>query len=236
MSMSITPVELVKIVEQTDASPRKSAAPLKTSSRLNIRRSNQLLSARSRVPTLSRTSLPSEKSDATSIPVEVSANEDIVPSAGKSDESIQTETSTQPMTVLNKLRNRPRLQVHATESRRSPSGAAIYSNVNRKVNPLISRRKNIDSTSTTITGKLISFVVVPQYMYNSYGQNIHSGWLVLVLHSTWLRFTWTGICMRKKLTGLNCNDKWDAISNPWLPFPSLIQIPKHVECMEQRRK
>lgn len=65
------------------------------------------------------------------------------------EEQIAAEPSTTPQSGLNRLRNRPRIQIQpkAPNTNKLPT-AASYINANRKVNPLISRRKLGSSTTT----------------------------------------------------------------------------------------
>lgn len=148
--------------EQTEVSSEKAFSPSKPASRFNLRRPNQLLAARGRVSPLAKTVAPSTEAPSDS-------NADVVADSEKSasdqnkattqevaadeNESSQVETSTHTLSGLNKLRNRPRLQVHAaTAPHRQPTGPAVYNNANRKANPLIARRRNLSSSTTTTTG------------------------------------------------------------------------------------
>lgn len=148
--------------EAADVSSEKPSAPPKPASRFNLRRPNQLLAARGRLSPLAKTAAPSTEAPSDSNADVVADSEKSASDQNKSatqevaadeNESSQGETSTPALTGLNKLRNRPRLQVHAAAApQRPPAGSAVYSNANRKANPLIARRRNLASTSTT-TGK-----------------------------------------------------------------------------------
>lgn len=148
----------------------KPVAALKPSSRFNLRRPNQLLSGRGRVSPLLKTSATTEStktSDGTNSPdneKEVTAvtaadnNGNSASSNGNnnkqesSDEGDQgnAETSTPPQTGLSRLRNRPRIQIKPrTPNADAKAAPTPLSAANRKVNPLISRRKLGGSTSTT---------------------------------------------------------------------------------------
>lgn len=135
----------------------KAAVAAKPASRFNLRRPNQLLSARGRVSPLLKasTEAPAKSDDATDAAKEVTAviANDNRNKEAPSDEGDQanTETSTQPQSGLNRLRNRPRIQIKpraSTSSENKSSTLAAY-NVNRKANPLIARRKIGSTTSTT---------------------------------------------------------------------------------------
>lgn len=139
------------------------ASPLKSSSRFNLRRPNQLLSSRGRLSPLAKSSATAaaaaaEQSSNTTDGDQASANgsgsngtaSDLSKESGVSDEEQSAaEPSTTPQTGLNRLRNRPRIQIQpkAPNTNKLPT-AASYINANRKVNPLISRRK-LGSSSTT---------------------------------------------------------------------------------------
>lgn len=149
--------------EQTDVSSEKPSSP-KPASRLNLRRPNQLLAARGRLSPLSKTTTPSTEAPSDASAAEVIAdseksasdqNKGVTQEVGADEnESSQAETSTPALTGLNKLRNRPRLQVHAAAApQRQPVGSAVFNNANRKANPLIARRRNLGSSTTTTTGK-----------------------------------------------------------------------------------
>lgn len=137
--------------------PSSLAPSLKPVSRFNLRRPNQLLSGRGRVSPLLKNTTPTEaaKTDGTNS-TDTEKESTAVPAVdnkdGASDEGDQanTETSTQPQTGLNRLRNRPRIQIkpRAQSAEQNKSSTIAAYNVNRKVNPLISRRK-LGSTSTT---------------------------------------------------------------------------------------
>lgn len=145
-------------------------AALKPSSRFNLRRPNQLLSARGRVSPLLKTSATTEStktSDGTNSPdneKEVTAvtvpdnnssgngNNNNKESSDEGDQG-NAEASTQPQTGLSRLRNRPRIQIKPrTPNADAKAAPTPLSAANRKVNPLISRRKLGGSTSTTTTG------------------------------------------------------------------------------------
>lgn len=120
--------------------------PLKPTSRFNLRRPNQLLSARGRVSPLAKAAL--EPSAEQSVEPSSSTDASSKESADES-EQVAAEPSTTPQTGLNRLRNRPRIQIQpkAVNTNKQPT-AATYSNANRKANPLISRRKIGTSTTT----------------------------------------------------------------------------------------
>lgn len=140
------------------------ASPLKPSSRFNLRRPNQLLSPRGRLSPLSKTPAPSaeQSAEASSSPNDgektsasigggsTAPNNDLSRESGGDEEQIAAEPSTTPQTGLNRLRNRPRIQIQpkAPNTNKLPT-AASYINANRKVNPLISRRQKIGSSTTT---------------------------------------------------------------------------------------
>lgn len=135
------------------------ASPLKSSSRFNLRRPNQLLSSRGRLSPLAKSSAAAaEQSSNTTDGDQASANgggsnggtsSDSKESGVSDEEQSAAEPSTTPQTGLNRLRNRPRIQIQpkAPNTNKLPT-AASYINANRKVNPLISRRK-LGSSSTT---------------------------------------------------------------------------------------
>lgn len=131
------------------------AAPLKPSSRFNLRRPNQLLSPRGRLSPFAKTPAPSaeqsaETSSSTELTTVSSTPADLKESSADAEsEPIAAEPSTTPQTGLNRLRNRPRIQIQpkAPSANKQPT-AASYINANRKVNPLISRRKIGSSTTT----------------------------------------------------------------------------------------
>lgn len=138
------------------------ASPLKPSSRFNLRRPNQLLSSRGRLSPLAKTPASSsseqlaESSNSTdgdkttSNSNSNSAQNDLSKESVADEEQIAAESSTTPQTGLNRLRNRPRIQIQpkAPNTNKLPT-AASYINANRKVNPLISRRQKIGSSTTT---------------------------------------------------------------------------------------
>lgn len=143
------------------------ASPLKSSSRFNLRRPNQLLSSRGRLSPLAKSPSPSSaaasaeqsSSSNTTDGEQASVNSSGGGTASASDlskessvsdeEQIASEPSTTPQSGLNRLRNRPRIQIQpkAPNTNKLPT-AASYINANRKVNPLISRRKLGSSTTT----------------------------------------------------------------------------------------
>lgn len=135
------------------------AASLKPSSRFNLRRPNQLLSPRGRVSPFAKTPAPSaeQSAETSSSSTELAAASSTPAtdvsresqSADAESEQIAAEPSTTPQTGLNRLRNRPRIQIQpkAPSANKQPT-AASYINANRKVNPLISRRKIGSSTTT----------------------------------------------------------------------------------------
>lgn len=142
------------------------AAPLKPSSRFNLRRPNQLLSPRGRLSPLAKTPAAAAASPSAEQSAEASSttdgekttgngggntatNNDLGKESGGDEEQIAAEPSTTPQTGLNRLRNRPRIQIQpkAPNTNKLPT-AASYINANRKVNPLISRRKIGSSTTT----------------------------------------------------------------------------------------
>lgn len=144
------------------------ASPLKPSSRFNLRRPNQLLSPRNRLSPLAKSPSPSAaaagaeqaSSNANSTDSEqalasgggggtASASDLSKESSVGDEEQIAAEPSTTPQSGLNRLRNRPRIQIQpkAPNTNKLPT-AASYINANRKVNPLISRRKLGSSTTT----------------------------------------------------------------------------------------
>ncbi|KAJ6644379.1 hypothetical protein Bhyg_09348, partial [Pseudolycoriella hygida] len=114
-------------------------------SRFNVGRPNRLL-GRSRTPALNN------------LKPQPAGESDIGPSAAGENESTKSddeansndgastisESSTPPETGLNRLRNRPRIQITASTARTKAPAVAI----NRKVNPLIARRK-LGGSSTT---------------------------------------------------------------------------------------
>ncbi|XP_031640835.1 uncharacterized serine-rich protein C215.13 [Contarinia nasturtii] len=135
------------------------AAALKPSSRFNLRRPNQLLSTRGRISPFAKVSASAEQSLEISSSTELTAGSSTSTvdtnkesAADAESEQIAAEPSTTPQTGLNRLRNRPRIQIQpkATNTNKQPT-AASYINANRKVNPLISRRKIGSSTTTEET-------------------------------------------------------------------------------------
>lgn len=140
------------------------ASPLKPSSRFNLRRPNQLLSPRNRLSPLAKSPSPlaaaaeQASSNANSTDSEqalassggtASASDLSKESSVGDEEQIAAEPSTTPQSGLNRLRNRPRIQIQpkAPNTNKLPT-AASYINANRKANPLISRRKLGSSTTT----------------------------------------------------------------------------------------
>lgn len=157
--------DVAEVAEQTEpkteVSSEKPSAPAKPSPRFSSRRPNQLIGGRGRLSPLTKTAAPSAESPN-------DGNADVVADSEKSasdqikgatqeavvddNESSQNETSIPVQTGINRLRSRPRLQVHAAAPHKAPStGPAVYNNANRKVNPLLSRRK-LGSSTTTTTG------------------------------------------------------------------------------------
>lgn len=118
-----------------------------------MRRPNQLLPGRGRINPLAKTAAPAT----TEAPAESvnEASEENAPSAD-SKEPQQTseendpnaEASTAAPTGLNRLRNRPRLQVQPRAPNSAKSSTVAALNINRKQNPLLARRK-IGASSTT---------------------------------------------------------------------------------------
>lgn len=140
------------------------ASPLKPSSRFNLRRPNQLLSPRNRLSPLAKSPSPSAAASeqASSNGNSTDSEQALVSGGGTAsasdlskessvgdEEQIASEPSTTPQSGLNRLRNRPRIQIQpkAPNTNKLPT-AASYINANRKVNPLISRRKLGSSTTT----------------------------------------------------------------------------------------
>lgn len=136
-------------------------APIKPASRFNLRRPNQLLAPRGRVSPLAKnlSSSTEQSAEAAVVSNDVekisSASSSTIPppelnkeSAPVDDSEQVAEQSTTPQTGINRLRNRPRIQIQpkAPSSNKPPTAASYIAN--RKVNPLISRRK-IGGTSTT---------------------------------------------------------------------------------------
>lgn len=127
-------------------------------SRLNLRRPNQLLpGGRARPNPLARTAAPAT-TEAPAEPTNEESEENAQPAENKepqqtSEESdANAEASTPVPTGLNRLRSRPRLQVQARAPNSAKTASTVAAlNVNRKANPLLSRRK-IGASSTT-TGK-----------------------------------------------------------------------------------
>lgn len=154
--------EVAEGVEHSEVASEKPAAPAKPASRFNLRRPNQLLAGRGRSPLLAKATTPSTEAPSDSNGEVVADSEKSASDQNKGitqevipdeNESSQAETSTQAVSGLNKLRNRPRLQVHAAAApHRPPTGSAVYNNANRKANPLIARRRNLSSSTTTTTG------------------------------------------------------------------------------------
>lgn len=126
-------------------------------SRLNLRRPNQLLPGRGRINPLAKTAAPATSE----APANESGNEseENVPAAENKDaaqpseetDANNSEPSTPPPSGINKLRNRPRLQVQPRAPNSAKSSTAAALNINRKPNPLLARRK-LGASSTT-TGK-----------------------------------------------------------------------------------
>lgn len=139
---------------ESDEKPLATAS-LKPSSRFNLRRPNQLLSPRGRVSPFAKLSASSEQSSEISSSTELTAGSSTSSveinkesAVDAESEQIASEPSTTPQTGLNRLRNRPRIQIQpkAPNTNKQPT-AASYINANRKVNPLISRRKIGSSTT-----------------------------------------------------------------------------------------
>lgn len=134
-------------------------ASLKPASRFNLRRPNQLLSNRGRVSPLLKTSATTEsiktdsnaaadsEKEGTAVTAAIVDNKE---SSADENEQANAETSTQPQTGLNRLRNRPRIQIKARDPKAdAKSSTPPPYNVNRKANPLIARRKLGSTTTTT---------------------------------------------------------------------------------------
>lgn len=113
--------------------------------RFNVGRPNRLV-GRSRTPALNNLK-----------PQPANAESDVGPSGSGESESTKSDDETNsndgastisesstPETGLNRLRNRPRIQITASTARTKAPAVAI----NRKVNPLIARRK-LGGSSTT---------------------------------------------------------------------------------------
>lgn len=128
--------------------------PLKPVSRFSLRRPNQLLAPRGRLSPLAKAPAPSAEQSSEVINSTDASNS--TPTAAdwskeyiEESEQVAAEPSTTPQTGLNRLRNRPRIQIQPKSPNTSKQPTtAPYNNANRKVNPLISRRK-IGSTTTT---------------------------------------------------------------------------------------
>lgn len=138
--------------EQPEVQKSETEKPaLKASSRFNLRRPNQLLGGRARASPLSKTTSSTE-APAEGAPAN---SENETPAEGPKDstaeehEQSSDETPAQPQTGLNRLRNRPRLQVQArAPTPRAASGTAALNPNNRKANPLLAKRKLGTSTTT----------------------------------------------------------------------------------------
>lgn len=126
---------------------------MKPSSRFNLRRPNQLLASRGRLSPLAKNPAPPAEQT-----LEIINSTDIVSPAAvepkvtnilDESEQVAAEPSTTPQTGLNRLRNRPRIQIQpkASNASKPPTAASLIAN--RKANPLISRRKPIGSSTTT---------------------------------------------------------------------------------------
>lgn len=159
--------------ERQNEKPAATASPLKPSSRFNLRRPNQLLSPRNRLSPLAKSPSPSTAAAAAAAAEQASTNgnttdsEQATASGGSGggtasasdlskesnvsdEEQIAAEPSTTPQSGLNRLRNRPRIQIQpkAPNTNKLPT-AASYINANRKANPLISHRRKLGSSTTT---------------------------------------------------------------------------------------
>lgn len=168
------PEEAISADAQDDTEKQQSTTvptALKPASRFNLRGPNRLLSNRARVSPLLRTAATTEatKTDgnsSTDAEKELTAVTAVDNKDSSADEGEQanSETSTQPQTGLNRLKNRPRIQIKQRDPKAEvkTSTTSPY-NVNRKVNPLISRRKQL-GTSTTTTGWL-DFLFFPFFIF-----------------------------------------------------------------------
>lgn len=136
------------------------AAPIKSASRFNLRRPNQLLAPRARVSPLAKNLSSSTEHAAEAAVNDIEKNSVAAsstsapelskesPAAAEDSEQV-VEQSTTPQTGINRLRNRPRIQIQpkAPSSNKPPTAASYIAN--RKVNPLISRRKIGQQSTTT---------------------------------------------------------------------------------------
>lgn len=106
-------------------------------------RPNRLL-GRSRTPALNNLKSPTSNAESDVGPsasgeIESTKSDDET----NSNDGVTVSESSTPETGLNRLRNRPRIQIAASTARTKPPAVAI----NRKVNPLIARRKLGSSTT-----------------------------------------------------------------------------------------
>lgn len=135
------------------------AAASKPSSRFNLRRPNQLLASRGRLSPFAKTPSPPaeqlvESNNATDVvspaaAETVAAVEQKDTSAFDESDQVAAEPSTTPQSGLNRLRNRPRIQIQPKAANANKAPSPVSYTANRKVNPLISRRKPIGSSTTT---------------------------------------------------------------------------------------
>lgn len=129
------------------------SANIKPSSRFNLRQTNQLSASRGRLSPFAKTPAPSAEQSS-----EISNSTDVVSPAAvehrvtnilDESEQVATEPSTTPQSGLNRLRNRPRIQIQAKVANASKAPTAASYIANRKANPLILRRKSLGSSTTT---------------------------------------------------------------------------------------
>lgn len=139
----------------------------KPSSRFNLRRPNQLLASRGRLSPFAKTPAPSavggsvaatsseqqqqqqsiEQNNNNNVTDAVAAEQKLTNAYDESEQA-GAEPSTTPQTGLNRLRNRPRIQIQPKAPNPNKQPTPVSYNANRKLNPLISRRKTLGSTTT----------------------------------------------------------------------------------------
>lgn len=138
--------------EHSEAPKAETEKPaLKASSRFNLRRPN-LLSPRGRPTKSAQPSTETPAAESHDDAEKNVSNASDVNSHSQSDESDQSngDATTQAPSGLSRLRNRPRLQVQprAPTVNNKPTGTAALNPSNRKVNPLLAKRKSGSSTTT----------------------------------------------------------------------------------------
>lgn len=135
----------------------------KNNFRFNIGRPNRLLGNRQRSPALKTAAgdAAAASAAAAAAAAESASGEAVAEAGGEggvdaAEDGAATAQETSTQTGLNRLKSRPRIQIQSGSAARVKTSAAVAATpivINRKVNPLISRRKLNGGPSTT-AGKL----------------------------------------------------------------------------------